>query len=289
MIHEVGRDMLALLQTRGVPFPVFDGQSPEARPTSTFARERIVIEHDFDGGDQVVAPRGARQATVSGNAPPIPSPGAQVPVLWNVLTGVKVTIYAKATRVGALYWEHVRRVEQVRDHVLCCLKIVSTQRSNVLAFKTGRLIRPKDLEDSETPGGAAYELFFTFDRGVYDQMWSGTTETVVAVTPQMIGAPGVTFAATAHTITRSFGSFLQDGFQVGQSVIITGSTSNNGTFGPITGLTDTVMTIASAGLTNEAPDTSVTITGTGVVLNSTTVVSEPNSNTTETACGNGGT
>lgn len=254
MIHEIGQDLLAQFQARAVPIPVVDG--PEHRPTTTFARERVVIEHDFSA-DEINAPRGARQLTVT---------NGQAPVRYNVLTGVKITIYAKATRAGAMYWEHVRRAEQIRDQILCCLYVIQKVRQNVCSFKSGKFIYPKDLEDSETPGGAAYELFLTFDRAAFDQNWDGTTAKVITVTPTMLGG-AITFAAgPPSTITRSFGSFAADGFAVGQFVIVTGSTSNNGTFGPITVLTPTVMTFAS-GLVNEGPDTGATITGTGIVIN----------------------
>ncbi|HEU5480421.1 MAG TPA: hypothetical protein VFU90_11335, partial [Candidatus Tumulicola sp.] len=72
------------------------------------------------------------------------------------------------------------------------------------------------------------------------------TTSVATVT----GSPGLVFAAAGHTITRSAGSFLTEGFAVGQNVTISGTASNNGNVGPISTLTATVMTFAS-GLTNE--------------------------------------
>lgn len=61
--------------------------------------------------------------------------------------------------------------------------------------------------------------------------------------------PTLTFASGAHTITRNRGSWLDDGFRVGDAITITGTASNNFTK-TITVLTATVMTFA-AGVTDE--------------------------------------
>src|SRR6185437_1257712 len=77
-------------------------------------------------------------------------------------------------------------------------------------------------------------------------------------------AASVTFDGTGHTITRAAGSFLTDGFAVGDAVSIAGSTSNNGVKA-ITALSATVMTFAS-GVTSEGPDaTGVSITGSAAI------------------------
>jgi hypothetical protein len=83
----------------------------------------------------------------------------------------------------------------------------------------------------------------TFASGVVNE---GPLSSGVTIT----GSAGYVFDGTAHTITRSSGSFKNDGFAVGDSVLLAGTSSNNGTFGPIAALTDTVMTFGS-GLTNE--------------------------------------
>lgn len=74
----------------------------------------------------------------------------------------------------------------------------------------------------------------------------------------MSGGPSVTFAASGYTITRGAGSFISDGFVVGDTVRVTGSTSNNVTL-VATGVTATVLTFAS-GIANEGPKTGITIT-----------------------------
>lgn len=83
-----------------------------------------------------------------------------------------------------------------------------------------------------------------------------TTETdlLAAIT----GSEAITFASAGHTVTRSSGSWISDGFAVGQSVTFAGTASNNFT-GTISALSATVMTFAS-GVANEGPSPSSAIT-----------------------------
>lgn len=57
--------------------------------------------------------------------------------------------------------------------------------------------------------------------------------------------------ATTSTITRSTGSFITDGFIVGSSVVVFGSTSNDGSY-VLTGVTATTLTVTGTPLTVEA-------------------------------------
>lgn len=69
---------------------------------------------------------------------------------------------------------------------------------------------------------------------------------------KMTGKPSdVDFDGTGDTITRNTGSWIADGFKVGMTVTVAGSTSNNGSLGALTNVTATVLTFAS-GLTTEA-------------------------------------
>lgn len=64
----------------------------------------------------------------------------------------------------------------------------------------------------------------------------------------MKGAPELTFAevgASGDTVTRATGSWIDDGFAIGDVVTFTGTTSNN-VSGPITALTATVMTFGTS-------------------------------------------
>lgn len=75
------------------------------------------------------------------------------------------------------------------------------------------------------------------------------------VSARMTGSPTLTFAevgATGDTITRSAGSWVTDGFAVGDTVTIGGSVSNNVT-GVIAALTATVITFDATDLVAEGP------------------------------------
>jgi len=174
MIHEIGVELGAQISAKGCPFPVVDG--PEYRPTTTFARERIVIEHNPSSGDAFTQPgEGARhQADLNPRT------------LMSRVIGVKITIYAKSPTRAAIYWEHKRRAEQVLDMVLCGLYKVVKIRKNLLSVKSGKFVLPDDLKESETPGGAVYELLITVDRGVADRNWDGTAGPTVTVPTGMI-------------------------------------------------------------------------------------------------------
>lgn len=86
---------------------------------------------------------------------------------------------------------------------------------------------------------------------------SGLTNEGPITTASLQGTEALTWAASGFTITRTLGSWLNDGFAVGMSVVTTGSTSNNDTL-VITALTATVMTFA-AGVVNEGPLPSSTV------------------------------
>lgn len=86
------------------------------------------------------------------------------------------------------------------------------------------------------------------------------------VTKKMTGAPNITFAevgGTGDTITRSSGSFIDDGFAVNDTITVTGAVAGSGhnnVTGAIAGLTDTVITLGSTDLDNEGPIAGVSIT-----------------------------
>lgn len=172
MIHEVAVvELNAQLASKGCPFRAVDG--PEFRPTTTFSRERIVVEHDPNGDNfqsRHLADRHPRTRLTRE-------------------VGVKITIYAQEPRKGATYWEHIRRAEHVLDMVLVGLDVIVKKRRNILTLRSGKFVYPEDLKESETPGGAVYELYITIDRGVADRNWDGT------------GAPTATLQDTTATIT----------------------------------------------------------------------------------------
>lgn len=84
--------------------------------------------------------------------------------------------------------------------------------------------------------------------------------TLSNVANYMTGNPSLTFASSGHTITRGAGSWITDGFVVGDTITVTGSASNN-TSTVVTGVTETVLTFAS-GMVNEGPVSNVTVKAT---------------------------
>lgn len=154
MIHEIGVELQAKLRAVRCPLPVVDG--PEPTQTATNARERIVIEHD---GDDRFGP--ARSQHVN--------PKQRM----TRAIGAKITIFAKSPEPGARPYEHRRRAEHILDLVLVAMGEVAAERKNAWAPTGGRFVRAPDLEASERPGGAVYELDLTFDRAVLVQTWAG--------------------------------------------------------------------------------------------------------------------
>lgn len=98
---------------------------------------------------------------------------------------------------------------------------------------------------------------------VYTWVMGSTTDAATFPIGTRLGAvlgPVTNLAITSTTITRAAGSWITDGFAVGDFVTLASAedTLNNDTFGPITALSATVMTIASGGLTANADDDTVT-------------------------------
>jgi hypothetical protein len=165
MLHEIGRELGAVLAANGCPFVVVDG--PEQVTAATWGRRRIVIEHDA-GGDSFSAPRNATRN----------------PRIYQVRNiGVKLTIYAQSTATGARPFEHRRLAEQVLDQVVVALTDIAAVRRNAVKFTGGKFIQPADLDKSEFPPGVAYELTFTFDRGITGVTWAGAAEPETTITP----------------------------------------------------------------------------------------------------------
>ncbi len=98
---------------------------------------------------------------------------------------------------------------------------------------------------------------FTFARASAKDRLPVATKSKTRVS--MTGAPTLTFlevGAGADTITRSSGSWIADGFQVGDTITITGTASNNNVASVITSLTATVLTLGAAAgddVVNEGP------------------------------------
>lgn len=94
------------------------------------------------------------------------------------------------------------------------------------------------------------ERFVYFRASVRDRLPAAAMSHDVV---RMTGAPALTFAevgATGDTITRATGSWLADGFAVGDVITVSGSASNNVT-GPIASLSATVITLGTTDLAAE--------------------------------------
>ena len=84
-----------------------------------------------------------------------------------------------------------------------------------------------------------------------------------AHTYRMTGTPTITFAEVGEagdTITRSAGSFIADGFQAGDLIVVTGSTGNNIT-AVLANVAASVLTLGADDLVAEGPVSGVTIVG----------------------------
>ena len=95
----------------------------------------------------------------------------------------------------------------------------------------------------------------TADEGAGLNVISTTTEEILAANDDrqycsisnqsadrvFVVTPTITYADTPNIATRASGSYIADGFKVGDMIVISGSTSNDGTY-TITALTATVLT-----------------------------------------------
>lgn len=149
MIREIGVELQAQLRLQGVPLAVLDG--PEQNKTTTWGRERIVIEYDGDSADAFGPGR---------------SQHLNPRVRHEAIEACKVTIYAQSGRAGALVAEHRRRAKNLRDQVINALDLVAARRKNGWKLSGGRFVVPEDLKDTERAGGAVYELTFQWARAI---------------------------------------------------------------------------------------------------------------------------
>jgi len=70
---------------------------------------------------------------------------------------------------------------------------------------------------------------------------------------------GFTFTATADTITRDQGSWIDDGFKLGDTIkAVTTSATNDGTY-TVSNITDTVLTCSGAGFTNQVDGDAIVV------------------------------
>lgn len=80
----------------------------------------------------------------------------------------------------------------------------------------------------------------------------------------MVPSTSVVIDTTLDDWTRTVGSWLADGFVVGQTITVTGSASNNSDF-EITAVTALILTTANDNLTTEGAQTDLVITAPGIL------------------------
>ena len=82
------------------------------------------------------------------------------------------------------------------------------------------------------------------------QIYNGTSYTIIN---------GFTFTATADTITRDSGSWISDGFKLGDTIkAVTTSATNDGSF-TISNITDSVITCSGAGFSNQVDGDAIVV------------------------------
>ncbi len=144
-VHDIAVALRTYLRTQNCPLDVVDG--PE-QPTTTWGRERIVIEHDVDGSDSFSNPHGLHTNAKHRHT---------------ATDAYKLTIYTQSKVPGAKPFEHRSRAKLVRETVVAGLDYVAATNKNRWSPSSGAFVTPPDLALSEQPGGAAYELKFTYD------------------------------------------------------------------------------------------------------------------------------
>lgn len=260
MIHEIGRELEAKLAAKGCPLKVIDREGTQ--PTAW--RNVVVIERTTD------------------TTGPARSQSFNPKRYYTRNIGAKLTIYAQSTKSGALWFEHERITDNVVDLVHVALRTIAAERRQAITFGGGEFIKITDLEKSEREAGAVYVLPFTVERGVSDRTWAGAIAAEATLAAyEMTGSPALTFAEADSTITRSVGSWTDDGFAVGMTIRITGSASNNVT-ATIATVAALDLTLGSTALTDEGPVSGCTVTAGGFTSCTQVVLGD---STPETACG----
>lgn len=248
MIHDIGVALQAELRDLGyLSATVIDG--PETTAQAGRGRERIVIEHDL-GADTFSHARSQR-----------PNP------VHRATRGVAtvLTVYAQSPKPAAQDFEHRRRAEHIVDLIIVALGNVAAATSpifNVWEPKGGGFVIHADLEGSPRWGGAVYDLRVEFSRAIKVQNWNREiADECVFAHVEMTGNPNLTFTAADDTIARSAGSWITDGFAVGQTVRVVGSASND--------ITATATAVSAsdlavdASLSDEGPVADCTVTAGG--------------------------
>ncbi|MEZ4223844.1 MAG: hypothetical protein R3B13_23040 [Polyangiaceae bacterium] len=91
------------------------------------------------------------------------------------------------------------------------------------------------------------------------------TTVLLAVGGQSTTGATLTFVASTKVITRSSGSWLDDGFRIGQRITITGTTSNNWTDQPITNISAANIVLGETSVVDESSASSANVSMAGAI------------------------
>jgi len=180
MIHEIGRELEALLLAQGCGFKVVDR---EAFARTAWVSGVIVID---ETGDTYGPPR---------------SQSVNPKRHFDCATGAKLTVYGKSAKAGAAEFEHKRVARRAVDLCLVALRTIRAVRRIGLDIGAGGFVDIPDLAGSERKGGAVYELAFTFTRAVEDRTWAGSA----AAEAGSAAGEGISDTANETLVSQAFG------------------------------------------------------------------------------------
>jgi hypothetical protein len=169
MLHAIASELNTALADKGVPFPVYYSDAPQANGISW---RRIILDEDMDGGDSFKP-----QACMNRNPK---SPGT-------LACGVVFRVWAESNVHGAMGHNHRELARQVVDMLLVAIDQVCRGRVQPWSWKSGKFLKPEQIDPSlqgmRPFSGAVYEIRGSIDRGVFDKTWVGEATPTVEVGP----------------------------------------------------------------------------------------------------------
>ncbi len=224
----------------------------DAGTTVTIGTDQIKLKYSLDGGRSYKPYRLSTATSFT-----LPYVNATVSFAAGTLKGGEtvITWFGSAPRSDSAGWTLARAALAAQQKgfrsIVLCGDVQDSTEAN--AFNT-------QLDAYET----ANERFVYGRASVLDRLpQAAKSRTRVSMT----GSPTLTFlevGAGSDTITRSAGSFIADGFEVGMIITVAGSVSNNVT-AAVTGVSALVLTLGAAvgdDLINEGPVSNCTVVGT---------------------------
>lgn len=215
----------------------------------TVGTDNIEIDLSLDGGHTTTRVR-------LGTATSYAIPYVGVTLAFTVGTLVAGDVFTFATKGPA--WDGAG-LSSARDALAAQTKPV---RSFLVAGDADTLALAGAVRDEVSGYETENERFVYARVSVRDRLPKGKGHKARA---HMAGAPTVTFAevgATGDTITRTTGSFIADGFAVGDWIVVSGAVASagaNNVSGKIASLSATVITLDTTDLVAEGPISGVAI------------------------------